>query len=174
MSGRLTRLLGALAAALALAAAGLLLDAAVSRIGTARSRIASREEAIALLCRARPPVAELTASRDAARADAAALRSRFYRAGEISPYAFGAAVKALLAGSGLSVERYEVAPIGGRTMAKFSASGAIADVLRFLRGVEDQGKLWSIDSLSIDLRPGSGIADLTVRIGYEIDDGADR
>ena len=168
------RLLVVLAGAVALSAAAISFDLGFQRLRDARAVTERWEAEVRKLQQPLPAEARIRAARDSFRNDLANRAAHFYAANEINPYSFGAAVKGRLSALGMTVVRYQVIDLKGRSWLEFSVTGSARALIVFLRDVSRKQKYWSIPSLSLMMREGSDIVELSFRIGYEVIDSNDR
>ena len=140
----------------------------LERLEAARSASVSLQKQIRMLAQGSPSESQLLARRDSLQATLSSVKSRFYRADEMSPYAFGDLIKQKLAGLGIDIARYQVVDAKGRSYLEFTAGGSALAVARFVRSAFESGKYWSIPSLTIKSRGGEGTVDVVFQIGYEI------
>ncbi len=167
-SDREKRLLWILGAAAAFSAFALAIGLGAERMAAARATSSRYEAEVAKLSRALPSEAEAVSLRDKLKARLAQGKSRFYAPGEMSPYGFGTLVRKKLAARGISVVRYQVVEIKGKSSIEFSVSGTAAALILFLKDVSESEKNWTVSSLTLTMREGTGTADAVFRIGYEI------
>ena len=162
------RLLVVLAGAVALSAAAVSFDLGFQRLRDARAVTEGWEAKVRKLQQPLPAEARIRATRDSLEKDLAAGSAHFYAADEINPYSFGAAVKGRLSALGMTVVRYQVIDLKGRSWLEFSVTGSARALIVFLRDVSRGQKYWSIPSLSLTIREGTGTIDAFFRIGYEV------
>ena len=162
------RLLVVLACAAALSTAAVSFDLGFQRLRGARAATALWEARVRKLQQSLPAESRMTAARDMLEKDLAERAAYFYAAGEINPWSFGAAVKGRLSALGMTVVRYQVIDLKGRSWLEFSVTGSARAFILFLRDVSRGQKYWSIPSLSLTIREGTGTIDAFFRIGYEV------
>ena len=110
------------------------------------------------------------AERDRLRGELMVLRTHFYAQNEMDPYSFGTIIKKKLGSLGLNVVRYQVIDVKGASSLEFSVSGSIRSLVPFLKDVSDADRYWTIPSLTLTMREGTGEVDAVFRIGYEVRD----
>ena len=164
------RLLVVLAGAVALSAAAISFDLGFQRLRDARAVTERWEAEVRKLQQPLPAEARIRAARDSFRNDLANRAAHFYAVDEINPYSFGAAVKGRLSSLGMTVVRYQVIDLKGRSWLEFSVTGSARAFIIFLRDVSRGQKYWSIPSLSLTIREGTDTVDAFFRIGYEVID----
>jgi hypothetical protein len=158
----------------ALTATGMAAGEALGRIAEARAEAERLEARIGRLREEAAGAARVGVDRDAIRAEVEARAARRYAAGTMNPYAFAMLAKARLSSLGVSVLRYQVVEGGTCPGVDFTATGSVRSFIAFLRGISEDGKLWIVPSLEIEVHPEGGSADARLRIGYATDDGAGR
>lgn len=139
----------------------------LERLGAARSRVALLQKQIEMLVQSLPSEAALVSRRDELGSRLELVKDRFYRAEEMSPYAFGTLVKDKLATLGMSIARYQVLDTKGRTALEFVASGPATAFATFLRDTFASGKYWAMPSMTIRTHDGTGVVDVVFQVGYE-------
>ena len=164
------RLLIVLTTAVALSAAGVSFDLGFQRLRDARAATERWAAKVQKLQQSLPAEARIRATRDSLEKDLASRAAHFYAADEINAYSFGAAVKGRLSALGMTVVRYQVIDLKGRSWLEFSVTGSARALIVFLRDVSRGQKYWSIPSLSLTMRESSDIVDVSFRIGYEVID----
>jgi|GEM_PF-3019231 len=164
------RLLYVLAAAVGIAAVVVAGGLIAERLSDARARAERYETRSRALRKTLLPEADLARERDALDRRVARLRARYYRADEISPYAFGGEVKKRLRSAGMTVARYQIMESKGKSFLEFAVSGRARSFLQFLRDVSLQGKYWTIPSMTVDARAGGDVVEVVFKIGYEVID----
>ena len=162
------RLLIVLAGAIALSTAAVTFDLGFQRLRNARAVTERWEAQVRKLQQSLPAESRIREARDLLKIDLANRAAHFYAANEISPYSFGAAVKDRLSALGMTVVRYQVIDLKGRSWLEFSVTGSARALILFLRDVSRGQKYWSIPSLSLTMREGSDTVDVSFRIGYEV------
>jgi hypothetical protein len=161
------RLLALLTATAVLAAVAVSVSLGMERMQAARSQTEKLRAGVAGLEKALPSEAGTASRSEGLEADLAALKSRFYAAGDMNPYSFGTLVKDRLTALGMSVVRYQVVDVQDRKGLEFSVTGPVRSLVLFLRGVSDAPKYSSIPSLTVTVREGTDVVDAVFRIGYE-------
>jgi len=161
------RLLAVLAASAALAVLAVAVNLGMERLQAAESQSEKLRSGLARLGKELPSEAEAVSRVEVLKGDLAALRSRFYAAGEMNPYSFGTLVKDRLTSLGMTVVRYQVVEVQGRKDLEFSVTGSVRSLVLFLKDVSEADRDSSIPSLTVTVREGTGVADAVFRIGYE-------
>ncbi len=175
MIARRTRvLLLLLGVTAALTTAGVAAGEALGRLAEARAEAVRLEARLGRLREEVARAAGVAAERDAVRAEVAARGARRYGAGTMNPYAFATLAKARLSSLGVSVLRYQVVEGGTHPSVDFTATGSVRSFVAFLRGIAEDGKLWIVPSLEIEIHSTGGSADARLRIGYASDNAAGR
>jgi hypothetical protein len=167
-SEREKRLLWMLGAAAAVCAFAMAIGLGAERMAAAKATSLKYEAEVAKLSRALPSETEAATLRDRLRAELENGKSKFYAPQEMSPFSFGTLVRKKLAARGISVVRYQVVEIKGKSSIEFSVSGTAAALILFLRDVSESEKYWTVSSLTFSIREGTGTADAIFRIGYEV------
>ncbi len=162
------RLLVLLAAVAALAALGISFMLGAERLRAARVKAAEYEKQIARLEQSLPPESEILALRDRLQKELKDRNNRFYRPEDMNPYSFGTLIKKLLVSHGMSVIRYQVIELKGASSLEFTVSGPALSLIRFLKEVSESEKYWTVSSLALTMRSGTGVMDAVFRIGYEV------
>ena len=137
------------------------------RLTAARTRGARFEAQARTLQQALAPESDLLRERDELKREVARRVTRFYTPDALTPYAFGTLVKKKLVSCGMSVTRYQIVEVKGRSFLEFSTSGSARGLLVFLDDVSRQDKYWVIPSITVSTRQNSNVVDVVFRIGYE-------
>jgi len=175
MIARRTRvLLLLLGVTAALTAAGVAAGEALGRLAEARAEAGRLEARLGRLREEVARAAGAAAERDAIRAEVEARAARRYAAGTMNPYAFATLAKTRLSSLGVTVLRYQVVESGTHPGVDVAATGRVRSFVEFLRWSSEDGKLWIVPSLEIEVHPADGSVDARLRIGYAADDGAGR
>jgi hypothetical protein len=167
-SEREKRLLWMLGGAAAVCAFVVVIGLGAERMASAKTTSLKYEAEVAKLSRALPSEAEAVSLRDKLKAELERGKSRFYAPQEMSPFSFGTLVRKKLAARGISVVRYQVVEMKGKSSIEFSVSGTAAALILFLRDVSESEKYWTVSSLTLSMREGTGTADAVFRIEYEV------
>ncbi len=168
LDNKTRRLLLLLAVAGMVAAFGIALTLGGERLRGARAIGAQYEAQIRKLEQSLPPEREIISLRDRLKGELVERKGRSYRPDEMNPYSFGTLVKKRLVTHGMSVVRYQVIEAKGESALEFSVSGSIVSLVLFLKEVSESEKDWSISSLDLRMRGGTGAMDAVFRIGYEV------
>jgi hypothetical protein len=164
------RLLYLLAAAVGFAVLAITVDLSLERLAEARGRVTRNEARVSILQQALAPEPDLIRERDGLKEEVARRLTRYYAMDSLTPYTFGTLVKKRLQSAGMTVARYQIMDLKGRSFLEFSLSGSARGFLQFLNDVSLQDKYWVIPSLTVNARQGSDIVDVVFRIGYEVND----
>jgi hypothetical protein len=162
------RLLALLVAAVAVAGIGVAVTLGSERLRSARAIGEQYEAQVRKLEQSLPAEKEILALRDRLRAELDQRKGRFYRPDEMNPYSFGTLIKKRLVAHGMSVVRYQLIEVKGESSLEFSVSGPIMSLTLFLKEVSESEKDWTISSLDLTMRGGTGTMDAVFRIGYEV------
>jgi hypothetical protein len=161
---RLLLVLAALAGVTALTVA---ISSGVERLRFAKEKAVQFEAQMARLQQSLRSQIEIAAVQERLKGRLESERRHFYAPREIDPYSFGTLVRKKLTFQGIEVTRYQVVELKGRCSLEFAVSGSIRSLILFLKEVSESQKYWSISSLTIVMREGTGTIKAVFRIGYE-------
>lgn len=168
LAKRERRLLVALGVVVALSLLTIALILGMERLGAARVKAAQYEAQIAKLSRSLPSESDISALRESLKKELDARKARFYSPDQMNPYSFGTLIKKELTSHGITVIRYQVIEIRGKSSLEFSVSGNVKSLILFLQDVSRSEKYWTISSLTLTMREGTERVDAVFRIGYEV------
>ena len=165
---RRTRLLAVLSAVVIIGALGCLVMRGAERLKTAErnaGRLLAHNE---MLRNSLGSEAQMRGLVDRLRGERDVIKARSYAPNEMNSYSFATLVKQRLGSHGMTVARYQVIETSGERTVEFSVSGPITSFVLFLEEVSRSDRSWAIPSLALNVKEGTGTADVVFRIGYEV------